>query len=270
MTSIKDFAGRPGVYLGGDGSHIEGNIISGGLNSGLTVDSVSYLVIRGNQIYGLQASQPCMQLKGLTDSVVEGNRITDNESAQGVFLQNGTKSSTVCARVIVCANVIERLSNEGIIVIDGDSLTIKNNVASSCGGHAGIDLRGVSNSTVEGNVCNGNAAAGIELENNSSTGCTSIRVIGNTCRQDGSGVNVTSGASYIQANGIPESGNSDYNNFELNECDSNSSAQLTLVGTHSAARNNILSGSALPPSVTTPSVPASLNESGSPDSSYVS
>jgi hypothetical protein len=41
-----------GQYLGGDGSHIEGMVIGGGLASDVVCDSVGYLMIRRNQIYG--------------------------------------------------------------------------------------------------------------------------------------------------------------------------------------------------------------------------
>jgi len=67
-------------------------------------------------------------------------------------------------------------------------------------------------------------------------------VVNNTCRQDGSGVNVTSGASYAQANGILECGNSNNNLFAFNEVDSNSSARLTVGGAASVQTRSIITG----------------------------
>ena len=65
---------------------------------------------------------------------------------------------------------------------------------------------------------------------------------GNTCRQDGAGVNVTNGSAYTQGTGILEAGNSNGNLFAFNECDANSSAQLTVNGAGSVQTRNILSG----------------------------
>jgi hypothetical protein len=116
-------------------------------------------------------------------------------------------------------------------------------VVSSCGGHAGINLRGITNTVVANNVSNANAADGILLEVSGATGCTNCRVMGNTCRDDGSGINVTTGAAQTQQNGIIESGAaSNINLFVGNEVDANAVAQLTTVGAGSVTHYNIISG----------------------------
>jgi parallel beta-helix repeat protein len=244
-----------GAYTGGDGSLVEGNSITANTGGpGIATDSVAGLQICGNRITG-QSTQPAISAKGLTDAQVCGNFVSDTTAAAGIFLQNGTLSGTVCSKVTISGNVVQRLSNEGIIILNGDSLTITGNVATSCGGNAGINPRGVTRSEISGNICNANHGAGIQLDNNGSNYCLYNQVTGNTCRDDGSGYNVTTGASWTSAYGIRETGNSDYNVFEFNEMDT-SSSQLTITGTHSAARRNSISGSLLPPAVTTPGVPA--------------
>jgi hypothetical protein len=65
---------------------------------------------------------------------------------------------------------------------------------------------------------------------------------GNTCREDGSGINVTTGAAWTQPHGIVEAGTSNSNLFMANECDANTADQLTTVGGASVTHYNILSG----------------------------
>ena len=232
-----------GIYLGGDGSHIEGNDIAGGFSAGVVCDSTAEFQIIGNRITGLQSNQPGVSLKGVTDSVVSGNKISDMQTSQGIVLQNGTLAATVAARVTVTGNEIRRTSNEGILALFGDSLTISGNVVNSCGGNAGIDMRGVTNSVIANNVCNSNKNSGILLELNSATGCTSNRVIGNTCRDDGSGVMVSNGNAWTQQNGILESGGATNGNlFVGNEVDGNAIGQLTTVGGASVSHYNTISG----------------------------
>jgi parallel beta-helix repeat protein len=234
--------GPAGNYLGGDGSQIEGNTIGEGIGECIVTDSTGHFTIRGNDCYNA-STQAVMLLQGITNSVIEGNRIHDMEAAAGIRVQNGgVLTALKSARLTIAKNVIERISNEGILILNGDSLTITGNVCNSCGGDAGINPRAVSNSVIADNVCNSNKLAGIELENNSGTGCTSCRVIGNTCRDDGSGYNVTSGATWTQGTGILEAGASNGNLFAFNECDANASAQLTVIGAGSVQTRNILSG----------------------------
>jgi hypothetical protein len=232
------------AFLGGDGSHLEGNTITGGLSPGITVAGIGNVLIRGNRISGLAGSSAAINLKGVTDAIITENYVSDIEAGQGIFLQNSTGTRTnAVARVTVSGNDITRCSNEGIIAQLGDSLTISNNVVSSCGGHAGINLRGITNTVVANNVSNANAADGILLEVSGATGCTNCRVMGNTCRDDGSGINVTTGAAQTQQNGIIESGAaSNINLFVGNEVDANAVAQLTTVGAGSVTHYNIISG----------------------------
>jgi len=157
-------------------------------------------------------------------------------------VSNNTTPAASAARLVISGNMIRRTQGEGILIQVGDSLTITGNTASSCGGHAGIDLRGVSNSVISGNVCNSNAGAGIELENQSGTFCLNNRVTGNTTRDDGTGIVVTTGAAQTQQHGIVEAGNSNVNLFLGNESDSNAIDQLATVGAGSVSHYNILSG----------------------------
>jgi parallel beta-helix repeat protein len=236
-----------GGYIGGDGSQVEGNIFAGGNKSGISVDSVDDVVIRGNKIYGLWSgsNQPSINIAGTRNTRIEGNFVSDNEQRGGIFLGNGTKSgSVVCSKVIISGNTVTRLAKQGINVTTGDSLIISGNTITSCGTTGGgIDLLGVANSVISNNICNSNQGAGIKVENNgSSVGCTNNRFIGNTCRDDGTGLNITNGGTWTQQYGIQETGNSDFNLYAGNELDANGNTQIALVGTHSRQRDNIISG----------------------------
>lgn len=233
-----------GQYLGGNGSEVEGNIIGGGQNNGIRADSTDHLSITGNRFFGESVSAAPIGLRGVVDSVVSGNVISDVEGNNGISLTVGGLSSAVPARLTVTGNVITRCGAEGIAALAGDSLTITANKVSGCAGNAGIDLRGVTNSTITGNVANSNQAAGILLENSSGgAGAIGNRVNGNTCRDDGTGVNVATGAAWTQQYGISETGNSNDNLFTGNECDTNAVSQISTIGSTSYAWANVISGS---------------------------
>jgi hypothetical protein len=232
------------TFLGGDGSTIEGNTVNGGYK-GIIGDSVTNLKIRGNRVFGMIGtgpSQPGIIINGLTDSEISGNHVTDIVNNAGIFVQVGQVIATTPARLTIRGNTVGRTNNEGIICLTGDSLMIENNSIHSCGGNAGINLRGVTNSLIANNVCNSNHNAGIQLEQQVATGCSNCRIIGNTCRDDGSGVNVATGAAWTQANGIVEVAPSNVNLFVGNEVDSNGTAQLTTVGAGTVTHYNIVSG----------------------------
>jgi hypothetical protein len=91
-------------------------------------------------------------------------------------------------------------------------------------------------------VCNSNASAGIQLEDNGAVHTVNNSVSGNTARDDGSGVNVTTGGAVTQQRGILESANANVNLFTGNECDANAVAQLVTAGAASVASQNIISG----------------------------
>jgi len=241
--------------LGGNGSQILDNTFGLPVGAGgggllpIIADSTEMLLIRGNQIWGpsVAGSTAAIKLQGVFDSAVLGNLIHDDgdstgSSQSGIFLTVGAGNSLTCARMTIGENIIRRTKNEGLIVLGGDSLTIRGNAVSSCGGNAGINLRGVTNSLIADNVCNSNHGAGIQLEEQVTTGCSNCRVIGNTCRDDGSGVNVATGAAWTQANGIVEVAPSNVNLFVGNEVDANGTAQLTVVGAGSITHYNIVSG----------------------------
>lgn len=232
-----------GVTLGGDAAHIEGNVIGNGQGAAIRAQGVSRLQVRGNRIYSPMDFGGGIELHGITDSVIECNQVTDIISSFGIVIENGGPSSTACARLTVSGNIVRRTSgHEGISVQGGDSLTITGNQVSACGGTAGINLLGLTSSLVGGNVANSNQGAGINIGDNGAVHSQSNRLIGNTCREDGSGYNVATGATYTQQHGITESGSSNNNLFTGNECDANAVDQLTTAGAASYAWANIISG----------------------------
>lgn len=236
-----------GIYIGGDGSIVEGNIFTGaGGDSAILADYVSGIQLRGNKISGSFPNaygSPGLLVYGVTDSIIADNVIHDLASQVGMKLATGGPSTaTKTVRVTVTGNVIERLSDQsGIFANDADSLTISGNVVRSCSN--GIELMGVTNSVVAGNITNSNQGSGILLDNDgSSVGSTGNRVIGNTARDDGSGYNIDTGGTWTQAYGIRETGNSNSNLYLGNECDSNGTSQIATVGAGSVTHYNILSG----------------------------
>jgi parallel beta-helix repeat protein len=240
-----------GQYLGGYGTKVEGNIISGGLSAAIRASWVGGLLIRGNELSAPAANSAAMLLNGVYDSVAEGNYVHDVENGQGIFLATGGPSSVPCVRVAVSGNKVSNCSGEGILALPGsstaaDSLTVTGNVVSSCGGHAGINLRGVTGSVVANNVANANATDGIRLEASGSVNSLYNRVTGNTARDDASGVNVTTGVAQTQQNGIRELAGSNYNLYTANECDSNAASQLTTAGASSYAWANVISAAVAP------------------------
>lgn len=237
-----DQAYPAGVTLGGQGAIVEGNIIGGGAGPAVAMDSTDHLTVKGNRLYGASNASNVVLVNGVTDSLIEGNHISDAEANVGLITQAGNLSAAACARLTVSGNKIYRCSKEGMRLTSGIGLVITGNNVSSCGGNAGIDLRGIQYSQITDNLSVSNQAAGIKLEDNGGTFCLYNRVTGNTCRDDGAGVNVQTGGTWTQANGIVESGNSNNNLFLGNECDSNSSTQLTTVGAGSVSHYNIISG----------------------------
>lgn len=232
-----------GVYLAANASTVEGNTFGGGTAESVLCDSTDSIVVTGNRVYGSAANTgQGIHVKGVTDSVFSNNVITDVERNSGIYVESGGLSGAIPARCSFTGNVVRNTSNEGAIFLAGDSLTISGNSFASCGGNAGLNLRGVTRSVIANNVCNSNNAAGIQLEDNGSAHCLYNRVTGNTCRDDGSGYNITTGGTWTQQHGIRETGSSNDNLFAFNECDANSTDQLTLVGAGSAQTRNILSG----------------------------
>lgn len=242
-VALNSTAVGPGaVTLGGQGSVIEGNDIGGGTSAAINTAISDHLVIVNNTISGVAAGTPpvaAVNLAGVTDSICNSNRISEN-NGQGIICQ--VSGGVNIARLAIVGNEISRCANEGIIVLTGSALTITGNNITSCGGHAGIDLRDVTYSTVADNLSLSNQNDGIELEQ-TSTGCLYNRIIGNTCRDDGTGTNMTTNAAWTQQNGIIEAGAlSNLNLFVGNEVDSNAVAQLTTVGAGTIIHYNIVSG----------------------------
>lgn len=231
------------VHLGGNGAIVGGNVVGGCATQGIYADSTDNLTITGNRVYGGAGTDPAIHLLGVTDSAVSGNYVSDVEGAQGIELQAGTLASTLCARLVIHGNVVARCAASGIYVLQGDSLTITGNSVTSCVNN-GIEVHGITNSVIEANICNSNQSTGIKLTDyNGTTGCQYNRVTGNTTRDDATGKNVTTGATWTQQHGIVEaSGHQNSNLFMQNECDANAQDQLTTVGAGTVSHYNILSG----------------------------
>jgi parallel beta-helix repeat protein len=233
----------PNSYLCGDGAQVIGNTFGGGTNGPISCSGVTHLLINGNRIYGTPTSgaNRGIYLAGVTDSIVTGNWIEGGTGSDCIRLATGGSVSVACSHVIVSNNVCRSSNGNGINAIAVDSCHF---IGNTCGSNVswGVSVSGSTNCLVEGNVCNSNHSGGITLSNNGSTGSTNCRVIGNTCREDGTGVNVTSGATFTSPQGIVEGTDGDTNLFMGNECDSNTSAQLTVVGAGSVSHYNIISG----------------------------
>lgn len=239
--------------IGGEGSLVARNLVGGAWNESIYVDTVDHVQVLDNEVLPPRGSGTvAAHFKGLRDARISGNHVHDNGLQGGIKLEDGGGSKQP-RRVTLAHNIVSKCANEGIIILDGDQLTIEGNTVWSCGGNAGIDLRSVSHSTIKANVCTSNSNTGIKLENNTN-GCTYNVVAGNVCREDGTGVNVNTGAAQTQAHGIVESGLSDYNLIINNQSDSNTADQITWVGTHSIVRGN---RGVNPVTLTSPAVPAS-------------
>jgi parallel beta-helix repeat protein len=242
-----------GTFLAGNGSAIEGNTAAQVSGTVILAAGSSDLLIAGNIASGSATSfVQGIDVSGCTDTVVSGNHVSDIAGARGIYGNTGGPSSTPCARVTVIGNTVRRCATEGILFFNADSLTITGNTVSSCGGDGGINLRGVSSSVISGNICNSNGTAGIDLEDNSGVFCLNNRVTGNTARDDGTGINVQTGAALSQKHGIHETGSSNFNLYTGNECDANATDQLVTIGASSYAWANVISGAV------TGNVPAAL------------
>lgn len=248
VSGVDLHAGQPfsGYYMAGPGSVISSNVVNGGTaGNAVNCNGADHVAITKNNLTGqvVNSSTPVVSISAVQDLVIEGNVIHGNSLGSGIQGNNsgGLAASRNLARVLIAGNHVSYASNEGIILMTGDSCTITGNIVNSCGGNAGIDLRGVSHSIVAGNICTANKK-GIQLEDQSTAYCLNNRVTGNTCRDDGSGVAIGTGAAQVQQTGILESGNSNNNLFAFNECDGNTSAQLTVIGAGSVQTRNIISG----------------------------
>jgi parallel beta-helix repeat protein len=243
-----------GAVIAGDGSVIEGNTIWNALNGlGMDVNGAQDMVIKGNYFNGPNPSNgsAALFLGGVTDSVIEGNHFSEIVGGQygswAIWVAHGgSGSNIVSARLAITGNKIRRAAAEGIYIQSADSLTVTGNVVTSCGGQGGITLSGVTHSQVMGNICNSNQAAGICVEDNGSTYSQYNEIIGNTCRDDGSGVNVQTSGSWTQQYGINETGHSNNNLYAGNTCDSNGTGQLVTVGADSYEYGNMISGAPAP------------------------
>jgi parallel beta-helix repeat protein len=233
-----------GGYIGGDDSVIIGNTVAGSqTNSLVNLSGVRSVTVQGNKLFGTETSgsNKGIAVTGCTDCIISENAVTNIVNAAGIYLANGGSYSINCARCVVSGNTVRNCSGDGIELLNGDSMIISGNAVGSNAGN-GINLEGVTNSIVSGNTCNSNKDSGIVLQNNGSNYCLTNRILNNTCRDDGSGVNVTNGDTFTQTTGILEEGNSNNNLFMGNEVDSNSSAQITTTGAGSVLHYNIVSG----------------------------
>lgn len=224
--------------MGPYGSQIIHNIIEGSNNENILItDNLDSIYVDQNETTSTVNNSPSIHIQGLRDGSISHNKVHDVTTSAGILIEDGSGSHQP-QRLKLIGNQFAHTNNEGIIVLDGSGFTIVGNTATSCMGNAGIDLRSLSHSTISKNLCISNENAGLRLENNGTAGCLHNVVEGNICRDDGSGTNVNTGASFTQPYGILEQGNSDHNQYRNNQCDSNSTAQISTVGANSTVQDN--------------------------------
>ena len=230
-----------GVKIGGDGSIIQGNTVTGCYASSMILDTATDYKVIGNTFHGPigGSGNKAVLLQGMIDLVFQGNEVSNNEQQAGIFVNTGAAGGSVAPlRNTISNNIVRLCANEGIIVLAGEQHTVSGNIVTSCQGNAGINFRGVVNSTISDNVCTSNTN-GIKIESS----CSQIILKGNTAREDGTGINVTTGAALTQSHGIYDDGTCSNNIFAYNIVSSNTTAQLTVSGSSSKQNSNIISGS---------------------------
>ena len=155
--NFQSLAPGPGsVLLGGNGSAVSGNIIGSCTSSAVSINGSDRLAVTGNYLAGHVAAAsnlPVIQAKGLTDSTITGNVISDCENGQGIILQAASVPGVgeLRAAQAVTANAISRCASSGLSPSAGTQCDHRRKQrVFGCGGHAGINLQGVS-ATPSGN-----------------------------------------------------------------------------------------------------------------------
>lgn len=264
QSSISGTSQPSGIFAGGEGSVISNNYVSNGAGTCITAWGQSGLlaqgyVIRNNVCWNPAATFNGIDLRAVANSDVSGN-IVHQVAGGGSGILLSTQSATGCAGVNVADNLVRDCSLWGIELNVADHCTVESNRITSCGGAGGtygaLFLQGVTNSVIAKNHCWSNSQSGIYLSSGSGIQSQYNRITDNTCFDDGTGRQVINGTTINQTKGIVEAASSDYNIFERNNLYSNISAQLTVIGTHSVQRNNLISNVVVP--VTSPVVTPSF------------
>lgn len=210
-----------------DGNYFTGNGNGTGAQA-ILADSVPDIQIINNRVSG-NFGDKGIQCKGITNSRVVGNSVTDVQS-EGIYFENG---SVQCSKVTVTNNDVKQCDGAGIKIDRGNHFTICDNNCWANAGDGGISLGGLTHSTVKGNVAVANNGNGILLQDNNSVDCTWNFIEGNIVRDDGSGIKGSDGSALTQGVAIKEQNNGNNNRILNNQVDIASSkvgASTTIVG----------------------------------------
>lgn len=215
-------------------SLINGNSIigcgSGGAGNevaAIYTSNVVDLIITNNYI--TRAQERSIRIETGNRCNISNNYIASGGQAGGssnhaIFMDTGTSMGDN----VISGNIIE--SNPGAGILIGHSaarMTITGNMVKGMTSNAGIDLRGVSYSTISNNVCTGNATQGIVLKQDaSSVQSTYNTVAANVCTSNTTG-------------GIVEQNTADHNIYLGNNCNGNTANNFTTVGTNVEIGHNI-------------------------------
>lgn len=195
----------------------------------------------GNQKYGIYAASPTgakihhnrvtnsgdrgIQVDNPQDCEVDYNEVENNPS-HAIFIDGTTVIDTS-----VSNNRCKGNAGAGVIVLkNGTRMKINGNrCKSNTGSNSGIDVRGLKNSQVEGNISYGNTGYGIRIRKDSNNVESTDNIFsGNTCTGNTLG-------------GISAADSSDYNIYTSNNCRGNTTANYSVVGANNQEANNITS-----------------------------
>jgi parallel beta-helix repeat protein len=217
-----------------NGSTITGNIIdscgalgSGNTTPGIRGTSLVAVVIANNRI--TSSYERSIRIDNASRVSIVGNYIADGGTGGGssnhaIFID--TSATIFDCRI--SENQIYNTKGSGILIgRSATNLVISNNIIRSCTAtNPGMNLRGMSYSTVTGNNVTGNTAQGIVLQNDVNTvACTYNVLSGNICTTNTSG-------------GIVEQGNADYNTYLGNNLHGNTANNLVTVGANDEFGHN--------------------------------
>lgn len=217
------------------GTVVDGNFFSGNGNGtgaqALLVDTQSDIQIINNRVAG-NFGDKGLQFKGITNSRVSNNSVTDVQS-EGIYFENG--GSQICDKVIVANNDVKQCDGAGIKTDRANHFIISNNNCWGNAGDGGISLGGLTYSTVIGNTTIANNTNGILLQSSNSVESTNNLIEANISHDDGTGVKGSDNSSLTQSVAIKEQNSSNNNTFANNKVDVN----ITIVGANSLiTRNN--------------------------------
>lgn len=215
---------------------------NGAAYSAIAFAQCSDLQISGNRCGGAlnatQESYVALFAQAVTGSVISKNLIADT---YGVGLRLDVVDEWTCKTVTVADNMILRTGGEGIVLYGGQELQVTGNVLVGCapnsgGGYGGaLDIRGVQNSVISGNLVMDNGHGGISLDNATINGAT-VYTSGNTFADnisgdDGLNYDVWTNAHQQQGSGIKEVSSGQGPNTYDNNLTFGTSANFSLTST---------------------------------------